>query len=261
MSFDVPSQGVRRILLAAALAAVVSGPALAQQTPAKPAPAKPAQAPAAPAQPGQPGAQAQPAGPTNLALKPEPSQADWVKVCNKDPAGKELCFTTRDFVTDQGQPVLAVAVYEVKGDPNRIMRLMLPEGFLIQPGVRFSVDGGKAEAGRFQICMNACFAEAQVNEATFGQIKKGATMNVTVQNQFAREITFQAPLAGFAKAFDGPPIDPKVLEAQQKQLQEQMQKQAEEMRKKLEAQGGAAGGAAPAAPAPGAAAPATPPKQ
>ncbi|MEJ1938810.1 invasion associated locus B family protein, partial [Nostoc sp. NIES-2111] len=205
-----------------------------------------------------PGAPAQPAGPTNLALKPEPSQADWVKVCNKDPSGKELCFTTRDFVTDQGQPVLAIAVYEVKGDPNRVMRLMLPEGFLIQPGVRFSVDNGKADSGRFQICMNACFAEAQVNDATFGQIKKGTTMNVTVQNQFAREITFQAPLAGFARAFDGPPIDPKVLEAQQKQLQEQTPKQAGEKRQKPGSQGGAARGASRAAPCPAPAATAAP---
>ena len=31
------------------------------------------------------------------------------------------------------------------------------------------------------------------------------------------------PLAGFGKAFDGPPIDPAVLEAQQKKLEEQMQ--------------------------------------
>ncbi len=57
------------------------------------------------------------------------------------------------------------------------------------------------------------------------------------------------PLAGFGKAFDGPPIDPAVLEQQQKQLQEQMQKQAEEMRKKLEQGGGApALRRAPAAP-------------
>src|SRR5690349_8860557 len=179
MSFVVPSTGLRRIMLAAALAAVAAGPALAQTTPAKPAPAKPAQPAQAPAQPGAP---AQPPGPSVLAVKPEPSQADWVKVCNKDAAGKELCFTTRDFITDQGQPVLAVAVYEVKGDPNRIMRFMLPEGFLIQPGVRFAVDGGKAESGRFQICMNACFAEAQITDAVFGQVTKGTTMNVTDQN-------------------------------------------------------------------------------
>ena len=30
----------------------------------------------------------------------------------------EICYTTRDFVSDQGQPVLAVAVYEAKNAPQ-----------------------------------------------------------------------------------------------------------------------------------------------
>jgi len=59
--------------------------------------------------------------------------------------------------------------------------------------------------------------------------------------------------AGFVgKAFDGPPVDPAVLAAEQKRLQEQMQKQAEEMRQKM-------GGQAPA-PASSAGAVTTPPK-
>jgi hypothetical protein len=72
---------------------------------------------------------------------------------------------------------------------------------------------------------------------------------VSVQNQVGREVTFAVPLAGFGKAFDGAPIDPKVLEEQQKRLQEELEKRSEELRKRLEASGtgGApAGGAAPA---------------
>ena len=107
--------------------------------------------------------------------------------------------------------------------------------------------------GTFEICFpNGCFAESRVKGPTIDSIKKGATLNVVVRNQFNNEVTFALAVAGFGKAFDGPPIDPKVLEAQQKQLQEQMQKQVEDERKKLEGQGAAA-------PAPGApAAPATP---
>ena len=48
----------------------------------------------------------------------------------------------------------------------------------------------------------------------------------------------------FAKAYDGPPTDPKVFEENQKKLQEELQKRAEEQRKKLE---GAGVGANPAA--------------
>ena len=39
-----------------------------------------------------------------------------------------------------------------------------------------------------------------------------------------------------AKAYDGPPTDPKKFEEQQKQLQDELQKRAEEARKKLEGQ-------------------------
>ena len=47
-------------------------------------------------------------------------------------------------------------------------------------------------------------------------------------------MTFAVPLAGFSKAFDGAPIDPKVLEEQQKKLQEELQKKSDELRKRLE---------------------------
>jgi hypothetical protein len=47
-------------------------------------------------------------------------------------------------------------------------------------------------------------------------------------------LTLPLPLAEFAKAYDGPPTDPKVFEETQKKLQEELQKRAEEQRKKLE---------------------------
>lgn len=262
MTFDrTPTARPGRIVLLAASALLIASSALAQTTPApKPAapkPAAPAPAPQpaqpAPAAPGAANAPATQTGPAVVQVKPEPSQTDWLKVCGKDPnAGKEICYTTRDFVSDQGQPLLAVAVYDVKGDPQKIVRFLMPLGLLVQPGLRFAADGGKAEQGRYAICFpNGCFAESNVKDDVIAALKKGTTLNISVQNQFTREVTFQVPLAGFGKAFDGPPIDPAVLEQQQKQMQEQLQKQADEMRKKLE-QGGQAApapGAAPAAPA------------
>jgi hypothetical protein len=91
----------------------------------------------------------------------------------------------------------------------------------------------------------------QVKDDFVASLKKGASLNVSVQNQVGREITFAVPAAGFGKAFDGPPIDPKVLEEQQKKLQEELQKKSEEMRQKmLQSQGGAAAPSAQAAPKP-----------
>ena len=237
--------------LATALALLASAPAFAQ---AQPKPAAPAAQPAKPAAPAQ--GQAQPqqqAGPTVVQVKAEPSQPEWTKVCGKDQnTNTEICYTTRDFVSDQGQPVLALAVYDVKGQqPQKVVRFVMPLGLLLQPGLRFAVDQGQATPGRFVMCLpNGCFAEAPVKDDFIASLKKGANLNVSVQNQVGREITFAVPAAGFAKSFDGPPIDPKVLEEQQKKLQEELQKKSEEMRQKmLQSQGGAAAPGAQAAPA------------
>ncbi|MCB5177392.1 invasion associated locus B family protein [Microvirga lenta] len=238
--------------LATAMALLLAAPALAQTAPA--------QRPAAPAQQGQQAPQAQQAqqtGPMVVQVKAEPSQPEWTKVCGKDQANNaEICYTTRDFVSDQGQPVLAMALYDVKGaQPQKIVRFVMPLGLLLQPGLRFTVDQGQPTPGRYVMCLpNGCFAEAQVKDDFVAALKKGANLNVSVQNQMGREITFAVPAAGFAKAFDGPPIDPKVLQEQQKKLQEELEKRSEELRKQLSS--GAGAGAAPAAGAP--AAPATP---
>lgn len=246
-----PARSLRVAVLALA---ALAGPSLAQAQPkgkAAPAPAAPAPAPAAPAAAPQGGMAQQQTGPQTVNVKSEPSQAEWTKVCGKDQGSNtEVCYTTRDFVSDQGQPVLAVAVYDMKNAQQnvRVVRYLLPLGLLLSPGIRFTVDGQQGTPGKFAVCFpNGCFAEAGgVSNDLIAAMKKGTTLNVSVQNQTQREVTFAVPLAGFGKAFDGPAIDPKVLEEQQKKLQAELEKRSEDMRKNLEKQN-AAGAAAPAA--------------
>jgi invasion protein IalB len=252
MSFYRPTAQHLGLALAALMAA---SPALAQTTPAQPRPAQPAQP--RPAQPGAPAQQpAAPAaqGPAVVQLKPEPRQYDWVKVCppKEQNGGKELCVIQREFVSDEGQPVMAIAVYDTKGEGRKVV-FVVPPGFLLQPGLRYTVDNGKAEPARFQICLQGCFAESLPKDDVLNAMRRGNLISVSLQNQFAREVVFQAPLTGFGKAFDGPGVDPATYDQQNRQLREQMEKQAEERRRALEAQG-----AAPAAPGAAAPAPAAP---
>ncbi len=215
---------------AAALALFAGGAAFAQQ----------AQAPAAGAAPQQQ-QQQQPQGPVKANLVPV--QPEWTKVCGGDPQSqKEVCYTTRDFGLQADQPILALAVYDPKGAPEKVIRLLLPPGLLLKPGFRFSIDKGPQETGAFEICFpNGCFAEAKVKPATVDSMKKAEKMAVVVKNQVNNEVTFVLPLANFGKAFDGAAIDPKVLEERQKKLQEDMEKKAAEERGKLDAsKGGAA---------------------
>ncbi len=235
-----------RLGLAVAFGALgFAGHALAQSKPAAPAAAP---APAA-GQPNQP-----PPGPVKLDLIS--TGQDWVKVCGQDQGnGKKICYTTRDFSTAADQPpAIALAVYDVQGDDLRVFRLLTPVGLLLRPGFRFSVDKGAQLDGQFEICMpNGCFAESKIKQPTLDLLRKGTTLNVSFKNSANNELTFTMPLGGFGKAFDGAPIDPKVLEAKQQQMQQDLQKKmeekAKEQRQQLEQNGAAKAPTAPAAPA------------
>lgn len=168
-------------------------------------------------------------------------QPDWVKACGNDPGNnnKESCITTRDLRSEAGQTLVSIGLREVKADKKKLLLVAVPPGVLLQPGMRINVDQNQPVAAKFSICFpNNCFAEADVSDAVLGQLKKGTNLLVRVFNQQGQEIGFVTKLDGFAKAYDGPPIDPKVVEEEQKRLQEELQKRAEEARKKLMEQSG-----------------------
>ncbi len=210
------------LILAAGLALTADG-AFAQSSPT-PAPTAAAPAPAA-----------RPTGPVKLDLIP--MQAPWTKICGKDQGtGKEVCYTTRDFGQAADQPpTLAIAVYQMASEERRIARFLLPVGLLLKPGFRLVIDKGEPIEGRFAICFpNGCFAEAELNNATLGALKKAQTASVIVRNQANIEVTFNLPMKDFGTAFDGPAVDPKVLAQQNQELQKQLEERARLQRQKLE---------------------------
>ncbi len=187
-----------------------------------------------------------------VALKAAPEQADWLKVCDEDPAIKKVvCYTTRDFVADNNQPVMALAFYAVKDESRRFVRFLVPLTFMVQPGVRFSTEGLPPVGAKFQICLpQGCFVETDIPETTVAAIKKGANLRIDMQNQLGQEVNFEVPLAGFAKVYDSPGINQETLvKLQQGQAVgeappggEDLKKKAEELMKQRQQ---AAPGAAP----------------
>jgi len=116
-------------------------------------------------------------------------------------------------------------------------------------GTRVIVDNNAPAQSPYVICFaNGCMSDYEVTPELLGSLKKGQNLIVQAINSNGAPLTLPLPLAEFAKAYDGPPTDPKVFEETQKKLQEELQKRADETRKKLEA-GQAGGGAAPANPA------------
>jgi invasion protein IalB len=261
-----PRGRVSALLAATALSAAILVSGAQAQTPA-PAPGAPAAAPkakaapkAAPKAPAAPApAPAQPpaaaGAPPAAGAQPADQQvqliyAPWTKFCLKgqDAGAKQVCFTGKDGRIESGQPVIAAVIIEPEGEPKKILRVTLPLGMQLVHGTRVIVDGNAPAQSPYVICFaNGCMSDYEVTPELLANMKKGQNLVVQAINSNGAPLTLPLPLAEFAKAYDGPPTDPKVFEETQKKLQEELQKRAEEQRKKLEANPPAGG--APANPA------------
>jgi len=216
------------------------------QAPAPAAPkAPPKAAPKAPAPAGAPAAQAPPAG---AAAQPPEQQvqliyAPWTKFCLKgqEAGAKQVCFTGKDGRIESGQPVIAAVIIEPEGEPKKLLRVTLPLGMQLVHGTRIIVDSNAPQQGPYVICFqNGCMSDYEATPELIASLKKGQNLVVQAINSNGAPLTLPLPLAGeFAKAYDGPPTDPKQFEENQKKLQEELQKKAEEQRKKLEGAGAA----------------------
>jgi len=240
-----PARPAARAFAVAAAAtlftAVVGSGVVAQTPPAPPAPPAPKATPkaapkAAPKQPTEaPAPQAQaPAG-----EQPQLIFSPWTKFCLKgqEANAKQVCFTGKDGRVESGMPVVAAVLIEPEGDPKKVLRVTLPLGMSIQPGTRVIVDQGQPMTGPYVICFaNGCMADYEASGELIGKLKKGQGLVIQGINGSNQPISLVVPLVDFAKAYEGPPTDPKVFEEQQKKLQDELQRRAEEARKKLEGQ-------------------------
>jgi invasion protein IalB len=218
-------------------------PAEAQQqapaaAPAAPPAADPGQAPAG--QPGQQGQAQNGQQPVQLIFSP------WTKFCLKgqpgqppDPNAKEVCFTGKDARVESGQPVAAAVLIEPQGADKKLLRVTLPLGMQLAHGTRLIVDQNQPMTAPYVICFsNGCMADYDASADMIGKMKKGQGLVIQAINATGQPISLVMPLNDFAKAYEGPPTDPKVFEEQQKKLQEELQRRADEARKKLESQQG-----------------------
>ena len=252
---SAPARPGRRSLVTtmAALSVLATSAGYAQQ-PATPAPKppaaatpKPAPKPAAqPQRPAQtPAQQPAPAAPAQAQAPGETPQfiySPWLKVCRKaeDAGGKQICSTGKDARTEAGMPVFAAALIEPEGEPRKLLQLVLPAPLHLQYGSRIVIDKDQPIPVPIFTCFgNQCLVNYEANAELIGKLKKGQTLTIQAVNVQGNGINLPLPLAEFAKANEGAPIDPKVFEEQQKKLQEELQKRAEEARKKLEGQQGA----------------------
>jgi invasion protein IalB len=207
-----------------------------------------AQQPVPKAQPKAP-PKAQPKAPEKAAPAPadqqsqrEPPQllyAPWTKVCQTgpEPNPKQVCFTGKGGRLESGEPVVGAVVIAPEGEEKKVLRVTVPLGVALQPGTRIIIDQGQPIGAPYVMCVpGGCMSDYEVSNDLIGAMKTGQTMHVQGLNDTGQPLSIPLPLADFAKAFDGPPSDPKAVADQNKRLQEELEKRGEEARKKLEGQ-------------------------
>ncbi len=249
LSAFVAARSVRPAIIVAAAAAscALLGAMSADAQQPAPAPTAPPPTKAAPKQPQakQPAAQQKPAQTAPQAAPPQTQAAapaaqmppleysPWVKVCGSDPQqpnSKKTCQTAKEAHLQTGQFMAAAQVIEREGEPKKILQVILPPGLLLQPGTRVIIDQSQPEAGPFVICFtNGCMAHYEISLDFIDRLKKGQSLAIQAMNANMQAVNFLLPLADFAKANEGPPTDPKVVEEQQKKLQAELQERAKKL--------------------------------
>jgi invasion protein IalB len=186
----------------------------AQQKPPEPQP-----------QPQQPAAQAP------AAQQPPPLiYSQWVKFCLSEPAGKQVCFTGKDARLESGMMIASAALIEPQGEPKKLLRINVPLAMKLEHGTRVIIDQTPPRTAPYVACfVTGCVADYDVNVDVVNQLKKSQQISIQAIGINGQPFTVPLPLAEFAKAYDGPPTDPKVIEEQQKKLEEEFQKKREEM--------------------------------
>jgi len=216
-----------RLALAAALALTTGVAAIAQDATSGPRgeapPKKPAAPTLAPAS-DPPGGPAQ--APIQLTYSP------WTKICGKDipPAdAKVVCLIVkearfREARLEIGAFAASAALVESEDEPKKILRVILPLGMQIQPGTRIFIDQGVPAQRPYLVCFaNGCMSDYDADTAMVTKLAKGQELVIQAIDSSGQPVTVKLPLTDFARAYDGPPIDPKVLAERQKRLQDEVQ--------------------------------------
>ncbi len=207
------------------------------------------------------------APPAASAATKKQQQSAWVKLCEKASLNrrgkdgkdvkeeKNICLTHHERLDgNTGAVLVSAAVREVDGSDKKSLMIMVPLGMAIPPGIRAAVytkdqwakiakkekideKALKPFELKFSLCHAAgCTAETIATKEIIDQIKSGGGIMVIAMNAGAKPVGFPVPLAGFAEAYAGKPIDNKEYAKARGQLMAQIRKRQAEAYQKRKAE-------------------------
>jgi invasion protein IalB len=217
---------------AAALALGVAMPLAMAQTAQTPGVPKTSQAPKVQAAPVA-GAPAAPAAAGDAAAA-VPDDA-WVKLCmkNEQTQNKQICLINHEGLEpNTGMVLIAAAVRQAEGEDKQQLLVRVPTAYalVIPAGVQIKIDDNQPIQLQYTLCFpTSCQVQVELTKEMFDSMRKGKQMVVAAMNIQQKTMGFPVPLQGFAKAYDGAPVDNAKYEESRRQLMEVFRKRQQEL--------------------------------
>jgi invasion protein IalB len=148
----------------------------------------------------------------------------WTKFCLVG----DICFIGMDIhLASECRTVVAVAVLiEQDGETKKTLRITLPH-VRTGDGVRIGIDGGPPVQRSFEKChSNGCMADYEAGPELTEELRHGQMLVLEAIDADNSPIRSTLPLASFAQAYDGPPVQPHVFEEKQGALQKELERRA-----------------------------------
>jgi invasion protein IalB len=159
-------------------------------------------APAAPAP-------AAPAAPSASAVPQPTADMPWQKICETNPqTNQEVCSVRADIRDDNGVVMVRVALQKAPNEERYGLIVFAPLGVLLPPGIVIAIDGARALALEYQVCVanpTICVAQSDASQTLIDQMKRGGQMTFTLGAP-QRTLALPLSLRGFTRTFDGPGI-------------------------------------------------------
>ena len=137
----------------------------------------------------------------------------WTKVClNQESGNVERCYTGKNGRTDSGSSFVAAVVIDSGADTQAVLRVTLPLGMQLPQGTWIAVDQSPPKNAPYIFCvMVGCIADYQVSGELINTLKRGKDLVIRGVDAKGQLVNLVLPLVGFAKAYEGPSSDPKML--------------------------------------------------
>jgi len=166
---------------------------------------------------------AAPAAPAAAADASQAPQSPWIKQCAPAQGSQpQLCITSQEqALSPDGSVRVSFSIQPTADAKKYAVGGFVPLGFVIPPGVALGVDGKPLAAAQFVQCNPpiqqlppGCIIQGSVGDDFFTAMRKGSALDVVLTNAGNQQIPLQLSLAGFAKTYDGPGLDPVAARAQ-----------------------------------------------